>query len=157
MNMTPVKASASEAILTHIIRSEDLNMHGSLFGGKMLSLMDNCAAITAMRHSKRGCVTVSISDVSFLAPVRMGNIVTLRSRLHFTARSSMELLCTAVREDHVSGDLKEVCRAYFTFVAIDSDNQSVPVPPVELETAEDRALNAEAKARYDARRQAKAR
>ncbi len=153
MPLPPKSASASHAILQHIARAEDLNMHGSFFGGKMMSLMDTTAAIAAMRHAQRNCVTAHISDISFIAPVRMGHILSMEARVHFTARTSMEVGVTAIREDHVTGDTKLVCRAIFTFVAIDSENQPAPVPPVTLETDEDRRLNAQAQRRYDARRE----
>ena len=152
MSQPSRKSSESVAVFTHIVRAEDLNMHGSLFGGKLMAFMDTCAAITAMRHSQRNCVTAYISDVHFQAPVRMGHILNIRSSLHFTARTSMEILCAATREDHLSGDVKEVCCALFTFVALDSDNLPTAVAPVELETHEDKRLNAEAKTRYEARK-----
>jgi uncharacterized protein (TIGR00369 family) len=151
----PKPASESAAILQHIIRAEDLNMHGSLFGGKMVALMDTTAAIAAMRHARRNCVTAHISDVSFLAPVRLGHILTLTARVHFTARTSMEIVVNAQREDAITGDKKTVCRAFLTFVAIDSENQPVEVPEVILETDEDRRGNAEAKQRYEMRKTAR--
>lgn len=152
MPSSPKRASESAATLQYIIRAEDLNMHGSLFGGKMMSLMDTTAAIAAMRHAQRNCVTVHIGDVSFLAPVRLGHILTLDARIHFTARTSMEVGVTAIREDHITGDKKRVCRAYFTFVAIDGENQPVAVPPVLVESEEEQRHHAEARVRYESRK-----
>lgn len=152
MPLPPKPASASHATLQHIARAEDLNMHGSFFGGKMMALMDTTAAIAAMRHAQRNCVTAHISDVGFIAPVRMGHILSIEARVHFTARTSMEVGVTAIREDHVTGDKKLVCRAFFTFVAIDSESKPVPVPEVVLESDDDRRLNRQAQRRYEERK-----
>lgn len=151
----PKSADETQAVLTHIVRAEDMNMHGSLFGGKMMAFMDTCAAIAAMRHGGRNCVTARIGHVSFTAPVRMGHILELTSRVVFTARSSMDIYVHAVREDHVTGDRKEVCSAYFTFVAIDSDQQPVMIAPVELVTESDHHHHAICKKRYEDRKAAK--
>lgn len=155
MPLTPKPSSASRATMQYIIRAEDLNMHGSLFGGKMMSIMDTTAAIAAMRHAQRNCVTVHVSDISFIAPVRMGHILTIEASVHFTARTSMEVGVTALREDHITGDTKRVCRAFFTFVAIDSENQPVSIPAVIPETESDKRHNSDAKLRYDARKSRK--
>jgi len=141
--------------MQYIIRAEDLNMHGSLFGGKMMAIMDTTAAIAAMRHAQRNCVTVHVSDISFIAPVRMGHILTIDASVHFTARTSMEVGVTAIREDHITGDTKRVCRAFFTFVAIDGESQPVPVPQVIPETEADKRHNLEAAKRYEDRKSRK--
>ena len=151
MTDTPLTPSVSQSTITHIVRQEDLNMHGSFFGGAMMALMDTCAAVAAMRHTRRNCVTARMSDVSFLAPVRLGHILTLTGRVHFTANTSLIVGVRAVREDHISGDTKEVCRALITFVAIDAENQPVKVPPIEPETDEDRRLMEVAQSRYEER------
>lgn len=155
MNMQPRKPSESQAVLTHIVRQENLNMHGSFFGGAMMALLDTCAAVAAMRHGRRNCVTARMSDVSFLAPVRLGHILTLTARVIFSGGTSMEVSVRAVREDHITGDTKEVCRANLTFVAIDSESQPVSVPPVEPETDDDKRLYDMAYERYNERKHRK--
>lgn len=152
MSIAPKKASESQSHITWIVQPEDLNIHGSLFGGRLLSLMDKCAAMAAMRHSRRNCVTVSIDKVDFVAPVKHGFLLDLTARVHFTARTSMEIYVDAWAENPLTGDRKNVCKAFFSFVALDGDSQPTPIPPVELETDQDRQLNAEAQARYDARK-----
>lgn len=146
------KASESQSHLTWIVQPEDLNMHGNLFGGKLLSLMDKCAAMAAMRHARRNCVTVSIDRVEFRAPVRQGFLLDVTARIHFTARRSMELRVAALAENPLTGDRKPVCEALFSFVALDADNRPVEIPQVELENAEDKRLNVQARARYEARK-----
>jgi uncharacterized protein (TIGR00369 family) len=153
--MTPKRAGDSESRLTWIVAPSDLNRHGTLFGGQLLALADRVAAMTALRHSRQDCVTVSIDKVDFMAPVRNGYILDLTARVHFTARTSMEIYVEAIAEEPKTGHRELVCEAFFSFVAVDANNRPVPINPVELETERDRALNKEAKARYDARKAGK--
>ncbi|MCC6573465.1 MAG: acyl-CoA thioesterase [Planctomycetes bacterium] len=149
---TTKKASESQSHLTWIVQPEDLNMHGNLFGGRLLSLADKVAAMAAMRHSRRNCVTVSIDRVEFKAPIKQGFLLDCTARVHFTARTSMEIKVTAMGENPLTGDRKLVCEALFSFVALDGDDNPTEVPQIELESDEDRRLNAEGRARYEARK-----
>lgn len=146
------KASESESHLTWIVTPSDLNRHGTLFGGQLLSMADRVAAMAALRHTRQDCVTVSIDKVDFVAPVRNGYILDLTGRVHFTARTSMEIYVEAYAEEPRSGDRQLVCEAFFSFVAVGDDNRPVPIPQVELETERDHRLNKEAKERYEARK-----
>jgi acyl-CoA hydrolase len=156
MTNQPAKpAGASQSHLMWIVQPQDLNRHGTLFGGQLLALMDRVAAMAAMRHTRGDCVTVSIDKVDFLAPVRHGHMIDLTARVHFTARTSMEIYVDAVSEDPRSGDRQRVCEAFFSFVGVDNDGRPMPIPQVELETKQDKALNIEATARYEARKAGK--
>ncbi|MBX3475431.1 MAG: acyl-CoA thioesterase [Planctomycetes bacterium] len=154
--MEPKPASASESRLTWIVAPQDLNINGTLFGGQLLALMDRVAAIAAMRHARQSCVTVSIDKVDFLAPVRHGNLLDLTARIHFTARTSMEIYVDAWAEQPHSGERTHVCAAFFSFVAVDQNQRPAAIPQVALETDRDRELSREATARYEARKAARA-
>ncbi|MCA8939166.1 MAG: acyl-CoA thioesterase [Planctomycetes bacterium] len=148
----PRSVKDSESIFTHVVRAEDINMHGTLFGGKMMAFMDTTAAIAAMRHAGRNCVTERVSDISFLAPVRTGHILEIVARIDFTARSSMEVGVQAFREDHMTGDKRMVCEAHFIFVAIDSEGSPVPTPGLTIETDEERERFEAGQRRYETHR-----
>ncbi|MBZ0136788.1 MAG: acyl-CoA thioesterase [Planctomycetes bacterium] len=150
------KAGASESRLTWIVNPSDLNRHGTLFGGQLLALADRVAAMAALRHSRLDTVTVSIDKVDFVAPVRHGYILDMTARVHFTARTSMEIYVEAIAEEPRTGKRELVCEAFFSFVAVDEKGKPIPIPPVELETERDKRLNKEAKARYDARKAGRA-
>lgn len=150
--MNAKKTSDSESHLTWIVQPEDLNIHGNLFGGRLMALMDRVAAMVSMRHARKNCVTVSIDKVDFVAPVRHGDLLDLTGRLHFTARTSMEIYVEAFREEPLSGERELVCEAFFSFVAVDEAMNPTPIPPVELETERDRILNHDANERYRARK-----
>lgn len=150
--MDPKPASGSESRLTWIVAPQDLNIHGTLFGGQLLALMDRVAAIAAMRHSRQNCVTVSIDKVDFVAPVRHGYLLDLSARIHFTARTSMEIYVDAWAEEPLSGERTHVCEAFFSFVAVDKQLRPIGIPQVALETERDHQLNLEARKRYDERK-----
>ena len=152
----PKKASESESHLTWIVNPSDLNRHGTLFGGQLLALADRVAAMAALRHSRLDTVTVSIDKVDFVAPVRHGYILDMMARVHFTARTSMEIYVEAIAEEPRTGKRELVCEAFFSFVAVNEQGRPIPIPPVELETERDKRLNADAKARYDARKDGRA-
>lgn len=153
--MDPKPASASESRLTWIVAPQDLNIHGTLFGGQLLALMDRVAAIAAMRHARKNCVTVSIDKVDFVAPVRHGYLLDLVARIHFTARTSMEIYVDAWAEEPHSGERAHVCEAFFSFVAVDDKLRPTAIPPVMLESERDRAYHRDATARYEARKAAR--
>ncbi|MHC4840827.1 MAG: acyl-CoA thioesterase [Planctomycetota bacterium] len=146
------KASDSESHMTWIVQPQDLNMHDTLFGGQLLAMMDRVAAMASMRHAHKNCVTVSIDKVDFVAPVRKGHLLDLTGRVHFTARTSMEIYVDAWAEDPLTGDRHQVCDAYFSFVAVNRDGRPTAIPQIELETDRDRKLNADAKSRYEQRK-----
>ncbi|MBK9974200.1 MAG: acyl-CoA thioesterase [Planctomycetes bacterium] len=150
--MDPKPASGSESHLTWIVAPQDLNIHGTLFGGQLLALMDRVAAIAAMRHSRQNCVTVSIDKVDFVAPVRHGYLLDVSARIHFTARTSMEIYVDAWAEEPLSGERTHVCEAFFSFVAVDKQLRPIAIPQVALETQRDQQLNAEARKRYEERK-----
>jgi uncharacterized protein (TIGR00369 family) len=146
------KAGESESHLTWLVQPQDLNVHGTLFGGQLMALMDRVAAMASIRHSRENCVTVSIDKVDFVAPVRHGYLLDLTARVHFTARTSMEIYVEAIAEEPLSGKRDLVCEAFFSFVAVNEDMRPTPIPQVELETDRDRRLNKEANKRYEARK-----
>jgi acyl-CoA hydrolase len=135
MEGKPVSASA---IIDQVVEvfPNDLNPHGTLFGGKLMQVVDNLAAIVAKRHSGRVCVTLGIDSVRFLNPARHGDILVCKASVNKTWRTSMEIGVKVVAEDFRSLDQKDIFSAYFTFVAMDDDLKPVEVIPVIPETPE---------------------
>lgn len=135
MEGKPVSASA---IIDQVMEvfPNDLNPHGTLFGGKLMQLVDNLAAIVAKRHSGRVCVTLGIDSVRFLNPARHGDILVCKASVNKTWRTSMEVGVKVIAEDFRSLEQKDILSAYFTFVAIDDDLKPIEVIPVIPETAD---------------------
>jgi acyl-CoA hydrolase len=128
-----------------------VNNHGHVFGGVILSMVDRIAGVTAMRHSGIPCVTVSLDKVDFKEPIFTGEVVTCKARVNYVGRTSMEIGVRIEAENLFSGERRHTNSCYLTFVAIDADHRPVPVPPLRLETEEDERRFAEGKKRRDAR------
>lgn len=134
----PHSPQASQVVMTELVLPADTNNYGHIFGGRVLALADKCAAMAAMRHCRLPVVTASFDRVDFLRPVMAGMIVILSGVVNATFRTSLEVGVTVVAEDPVTGQRAQACRALVTLVAIDASGRSVPVPPLEPQTDEER-------------------
>ena len=100
--------------------------------------MDVIAAISAHRLCKRVSVTASVNNVSFNAPIKLGDIVTLRAKVSRSFKSSMEIFIDVYVEDRSTSDKIKVNEAIYTFVAVDQLGNPIPVPEVCPETEEEK-------------------
>jgi acyl-CoA hydrolase len=130
-------AVSTKAIMTEIVLPNDTNTLGNLMGGRLLHLMDICAAISSHRCSNRTVVTASVNNVSFTHPIRLGDIVTLEAKVTRTFNSSMEVFIQVFVEDHRTGEKTLSNNAYYTFVAVDQIGTPIEVPDVIPETEEE--------------------
>jgi uncharacterized protein (TIGR00369 family) len=128
------------------------NPMGNVHGGVILKIADEAAAICAMRHAHRQCVTVAIDSVSFHSPVHVGQLLALEASLTYVGRTSLEVHVSVHAEDPISGAITHTNSAYFVFVALDQAGAKVTVPPLELESDEERARFAEGQERQQQRR-----
>ena len=141
-----VADSATE--MTQLVLPQHANVHGSVLGGTVMHWVDLAAAIVANRHSRRPVVTAAFDEMSFLAPIQVGQVALLHARLTLVDRSSMEIRVDVQSEDMLSGERRTTGTAFVTFVALDPvTRRPVPVPPLALETEEERAEHACAKER----------
>jgi uncharacterized protein (TIGR00369 family) len=123
------------------------NPMGNVHGGVILKIADEAAAICAMRHAHRQCVTVAIDSVSFHSPVHVGQLLALEASLTYVGRTSIEVHVSVHAEDPISGVITHTNSAYFVFVALDASGAAVVVPGLELESDEERARFEEGKER----------
>lgn len=133
--------------MTEIVLPEDTNARGSIFGGRILSLVDKCAAIAAMRHARSEVVTASLDSVDFLSGARVGNVLVLNARLNAVFKSSMEVEVEVRSEDLSTGARRLTTRAFVTMVALGPDGGPVPAPRLLLGSDEERARAAAATTR----------
>ncbi|MCC6294551.1 MAG: acyl-CoA thioesterase [Bryobacterales bacterium] len=131
----PVRDSYSEYV--EITLPNDANPLGTLFGGKLMQWVDLAASIAASRHARSAVVTASIDSLTFLRPVHIGQLVTLRSAVNRVFRTSMEVGVKVFVEDLRTGMVQHVSSAYLTFVAISGEGRRVIPPPVLPETADE--------------------
>ncbi len=137
--------------MTEIVLPEDTNARGSIFGGRVLALVDKCAAIVAMRHTRSEVVTASLDSVDFRSGVRVGNILVLNGRLNAVFRSSMEVEIEVHSEDPLTGERHLTTRAFVTMVAMGPDGRVAPAPQLQLATDDEREHAAAANARRQER------
>ncbi|MWV28027.1 acyl-CoA thioesterase [Aurantiacibacter rhizosphaerae] len=105
----------------------DANAYGDIFGGWLMSLMDSGAGLTASRHAKGRAVTVAIDAVEFLSPVKVGDEVSIYSKIIRTGRTSIAIDIEAWRRHRESEEEVMVTRATFTFVAVDDAGKPRPL------------------------------
>ena len=89
----------SEAVIAELMMPQHANIMGNVFGGVILAMVDRVAAVAAIRHARKQCVTVSVDKVDFREPIRVGELVTAMARVNFTGRSSMEIGVKVVAEN----------------------------------------------------------
>lgn len=140
-----VRDSAAEMV--EVVLPNDTNPLGNVLGGRVMHLIDMAGAIAAHRHSRRIVVTASMDELHFLSPIRMGQLILLRSSVNYVARSSMEVGVKVFSENILTGERRHTATAYLTFVAIDDNGKPVEVPRLLLETSEERRRWREALAR----------
>ncbi len=131
-----VRESYSE--YSELALPNDANGLGNLLGGKVMHLVDLAGAMAAMRHSRQPCVTASIDHMNFLRPVRIGQLVLIRSAVNRVFRSSMEVGVKVFVEDLIRGDMHHMSSAYLTFVAVDRAGTPALVAPVIPETDDEK-------------------
>jgi acyl-CoA hydrolase len=137
--------------MTELILPQDTNVHGTIFGGRVLALIDIAAAICAKRHCHMPVVTASIDSVDFLSPVRLGYVLILNARLNYVHRSSMEVSVEVQGEDPATGKRFPTASAYVTYVGLDDDGRPAPVPSLLFETPEEIGRAEEARERRNSR------
>jgi acyl-CoA hydrolase len=119
---------------SELMMPQHSNNLGHVFGGVILSMMDRTAAISAFRHTRNVCVTVSIDRVDFVEPVHLGDLVIMKSSVNYAGRTSMEIGVRVECEDLLTGLRRHTNSAYLTFVSVDRNGRPQPVPEVVPET-----------------------
>jgi acyl-CoA hydrolase len=116
----------------------DANPLGTVFGGKVMHLVDLAGALAAARHSRRPVVTASLDHLEFIHPVHIGQLLVLRSSVNRVFHTSMEVGVRVSVEDLRTGDVRHTCSAFLTFVALGDNGKPVTIPPVVPETPDEK-------------------
>ncbi|MGQ0504308.1 MAG: acyl-CoA thioesterase [Myxococcaceae bacterium] len=136
--------------MTQMILPPDANPLNAAFGGKIMEWIDVCGGVSAQRHCRQVVVTASMDELHFHAPIRVGWIVTLKARVIAAFHTSMEVGVTVTAEDPLTGNTSITTSALLTFVALDKQGTKVPVPPLAIETEEEKVAFQEAhRRRYE--------
>lgn len=120
----------------HMIRPEDLNGAGRLFGGRLVEWIDEAAALVARRHSRMNITTASIDNLKFLKPAFKGDVVVVNGKATYVGNTSMEVKVETYLED--TGGRHLINRAFLTLVGLDENNHPSRLPRLITETEEDK-------------------
>ena len=145
------KNSESKVILAQLMIPENANPAGNVHGGDIMKLIDSAGGVAATRHARAYTVTASIDRLDFHYPVFVGDFLTLKASVNFVGSTSMEVGVRVESENLLTGEKRHTGSAYLTFVALGANNRPIQLPPLILETDEDRHRNAEAAERRQMR------
>ncbi len=126
--------SASQNIMSELVLPNDTNTLGNLMGGRLMHWMDIAAAISAMKHCNCPVVTASVDNVSFANPIKLGNLLTIESKVTRSFTTSMEVYLQVYGEDLHAQFKYLTNEAYLTFVALDPNGRPRRVPELIPET-----------------------
>jgi len=141
----------STCVMSEIVLPNDTNSLGNMMGGRLLYLMDKCAAISAQRHANRVCVTASVDSVEFQGPIREAEVVIIESQVNRAFTTSMEVELNVWAENPRAQTRRKCNRAYYTFVALDDEGTPTAVPPITSETDDERRRYEQAAKRREVR------
>tara|TARA_B000000460_G_scaffold241324_1_gene207765 strand:+ start:272 stop:748 length:477 start_codon:yes stop_codon:yes gene_type:complete len=113
----------THVIMHELILPNDTNLLGNVLGGRVMHLMDMCAAMSAYKHARTAVVTASVDRLDFLAPAKMGEIMILKSSVNYTGKSSMEVGVRIESENPKTGDIYHTSSAYLTFVSLNENGK----------------------------------
>lgn len=133
--------------MVQVVLPNDANPLGFILGGTVMHLIDIAAAIACHRHTRSLLVTAAVDGLQFLHPIKVGDLIILKARVTAAWRTSLEAEVEVFSEETLTGERKMTSRAYLTFVAIDEQGRRVPVPPLLLETGEEKRRAAQAELR----------
>src|SRR5437016_961235 len=150
-DLTPRPVRESEVVLVQHMDVGDANLSGNVHGGVIMKLVDTAAGLAAHKHCRGRVVTVAMDEMSFLEPVFLGEIVTVRAMVNDVGRTSMEVGVRVDAENYFTGRKVHTSSAYLVFVALDEASKPHPVPPVVAETEEQAQRQREAKVRRENR------
>jgi uncharacterized protein (TIGR00369 family) len=149
--MKEKRVQESSVIMAQQMNPQDANPAGNVHGGVIMKLIDTAAGAVAIRHARSNAVTASIDRLDFFHPVFVGDFVTLRASLNFVGKTSMEVGVRVESENLMTGERRHTSTAYLTYVALDGQGRPLPLPPMILETDEEKRRNREAKVRRETR------
>ena len=130
----------SLTVMNELVLPNDTNTLYNLMGGRLLHWMDIAAAISAQKHCNRIVVTASVDNVSFKQPIKLGDVITIEAKVSRAFTTSLEVRLDVWAENIPSGSRIKSNEAYYTFVALDQNGRTIPVPELIPETIEDMVL-----------------
>ena len=151
MSLAPRAPTDSEVVLVQLMTILDANIVGNVHGGTIMKLVDTAAGLSAARHCGGLAVTAAMDEMSFIEPVYVSDLVTIKAMVNDAGRTSMEVGVRVEAENLVSGRTVHTSSAYLVYVALDDEGNPREVPPVAPGSDEERQRQVEAKLRRENR------
>jgi acyl-CoA hydrolase len=127
----------------------DANAHGNVHGGVIMRMVDESAAIVAIKHSQcPTVVTARVERFDFLAPAFIGDVVSVNCEMHYVGRTSMEVGVEVTAEDLSTREVRKIASSYVIYVALDENRKPTPVPPLVPADDEEKAIVERARIRH---------
>lgn len=151
MDLTPKRAADSATEMVQVVLPNDANPLGFILGGTVMHLIDIAGAIACHRHTRSLLVTAAVDDLQFLHSIKVGDLIILKSHVTCVFTTSLEAQVDVFSEETLTGRRRLTSRAFLTFVAIAGNGTRLTVPPLIVETDEERRVCEEARARRELR------
>jgi acyl-CoA hydrolase len=139
--------------MTVLMTPEMANFSGKVHGGAVLRLLDQVAYACASRYAGNYVVTLSVDQVTFRQPIAVGELVTFLASVNYTGTSSMEVGIKVVAEDIRKASVRHANSCFFTMVAVDDQGRPTPVPPLQVQTSDEKRRFAAAQLRRQLRQE----
>jgi acyl-CoA hydrolase len=153
-NLPPVDITQGRSIAysrsttRRVMELIDANSQGNVHGGVIMRMVDEAAAIVAIKHSHcPTVVTARVERFNFLAPAFIGDVVSVHCEMHYVGKSSMEIGVKVTAEDILTGEIRNIASSYVIFVALDEHRKPTPVPPLVPADTEEQAIIEKARLR----------
>ena len=143
----------THVIMHELILPNDTNLLGNVLGGRVMHLMDMCAAMSAYKHARTAVVTASVDRLDFLAPAKMGEIMILKSSVNYTGKSSMEVGVRIESENPKTGYIYHTSSAYLTFVSLNENGKPKRVDNINPKNDNEIRRFNEGKVRHEERKE----
>ncbi|MBO0781926.1 MAG: acyl-CoA thioesterase [Ktedonobacteraceae bacterium] len=132
----------------------DANSQGNVHGGAIMRMVDEAAAVVAIKHSRNpSVVTARVETFNFLAPAFIGDLVSVHCELQYVGRTSMEVSVEVTAEDLITREIRKIASSYVIYVALDENRQPTPVPPLIPADEEEATIIKQARLRREHRKQ----
>jgi acyl-CoA hydrolase len=132
--------SESATDMVEVVLPNDTNPMGFMLGGAVMHLIDLAGAIAAFRHARALMVTAAVDGLEFLNPIKVGDFIILKARVTAAFTTSLEVEVKVYSEGALTGKRQMTSRAYLTFVTLERDGRRVEIPPLDVDTEEERQL-----------------
>jgi acyl-CoA hydrolase len=137
--LSPKRPAETATEMVQVVLPNDANPLGFILGGTVMHLIDIAGAIACHRHTRTLLVTAAVDGLQFLHPIKVGDLIILKARVTAAWSTSLEVEVEVFSEEILTGMRRMTSRAYLTFVSIDPNGQRLPIPPLQLDTEDERA------------------